>query len=184
MQNNQTLADYWSNNPTHYYLRQSIVLVAEIGFLACCCVFFALESGKSCYVTSPAGDVSEVSHEYYKAYILLIICHFYLILKVLYFTWTLKKKEDQGTIKCCLQCWCCYTTGVSIFVQVVYFTYGIDKCKDQLPLLSTWLMAEVIIFYCYIFMECITGLSIFLVMLRRHTKRYSPSADEDDIETQ
>jgi preprotein translocase subunit YajC len=38
-------------------------------------------------------------------------------------------------------------------------------------------MIEVIIFYCYLFLECMTGVIIFIVMLRRHNKRYKEEAE-------
>lgn len=110
--------------------------------------------------------------EYRKAMILVILLHIYLITKALYFAWALKKKETQAFIKCCLQCWCCYTAGVSIYIQVVYFKYGPD-CQDTVPKTTQWLMIEVIIFYSYIFVECITAVSIFVIMLRKHNRHIS-----------
>ena len=54
-----------------------------------------------------------------------------------------------------------------MFIQITYFQYR-TYCEEALPKISMWLMIEVIIFYCYLFVECITGLSIFMIMLRKH----------------
>lgn len=117
--NSQTLADYWSSNPPHYYIRQSIVLAAEISFLVCCSLFFYREGDQECYVLKDVdgqATLTAVHNEFRKVMILLLVLHVYMIIKVSYFAWTLKRKEEQGTVKCCLQCWCCYTTAIAIYI--------------------------------------------------------------------
>jgi len=45
------------------------------------------------------------------------------------------------------------------------------SCNESLPNLTLWLMIEVLIFYSYIFLECITAILILIAMVRRHDKR-------------
>ena len=42
--------------------------------------------------------------------------------------------------------------------------------------MTKWLMVEVIAFYSYIVLECLTAGVIFAVMLRRHNKRFAEEA--------
>jgi hypothetical protein len=85
-----TMADYWTTYPKHFYLRQAIVLMAEISFLVCSIFYLTQERDAECYFENSNNDIINVGREYRKALILAIILHIYLIIKVIYFAWSLK----------------------------------------------------------------------------------------------
>ena len=152
-------------------------MAAEISFLVCLCVFFTEEKDHKCLLIEKSTNINDSStssytttdlgSEYSKAFILLVILHSYLILKAIYFAYGFKNQVEEGCTKCCFQCWCCYTLGVSIYIQVVYFKYG-AQCERTLPKSTLWLMIEVIIFYAYLILECAVALLIFGSMYRDH----------------
>ena len=72
-------------------------MAAEISFLVCLCVFFTEEKNQKCLLIEKSSTINDSSassykttdltSEYSKAFILLLILHSYLILKAAYFAY-------------------------------------------------------------------------------------------------
>ncbi|CDW85780.1 UNKNOWN [Stylonychia lemnae] len=165
IQQNQTLTDFWRDNPNKYYARQGIMIIAELGFLITAGIVLGFEAGDECI----DYDGTMVNEHYRNALILLIVGHLYQIIKAAYFAWSLQRKQKESLFKCCLQCWCCYTCAIYLFLQIVYFKY-MNVCDQVLKFTSLWLRAEILIFYIYVISECIMIGGICFTMMKQHKK--------------
>ena len=145
------MAAYYSRHICCYITKQIFSVALELTAITFCIIFMAAEYKQQCY-----DDTGEnITHYYLKAITLLTVCHLYHLFKIVYFSWSLYRKQRQSILKCCLQCGCCYTVAIYIYAQVVFFRYQ-RFCHDQIPIINFYLLLETALFYFYAFLECCT----------------------------
>eukprot|EP00347_Sterkiella_histriomuscorum_P003507 403364035 len=140
--------------------------------MAVCAAMLGVEADLECL----DQEQTKVDHWYREALICLIVVHLFQIIKSFYYAVKLKSEQNESFLKCCLSCTCCYTLGIAVFVQVVYFKYD-PICRDALPGMNTWLRAEVIIFYSYILLELLQAIIMCRIMIIKHKKKLEKDAE-------
>ena len=111
---NDDFVNFWKNHLVFFYLKQSILIILEIGFLAISIAALVVDFDDHCYSRSrPDFNLATYFH---RAISLMIAGHVIQIIKLSYGFHSIKVKTKESLLKCCLSCGCCYSLGVYIYI--------------------------------------------------------------------